>query len=315
MANVLSTTRKFKSKAIVLKGESIYGVDAAPTGAANYMEARNVSVTAFEVETVDRNIEQSTMGNGGKIIAGLWSKLSFDVALAASGTAGMAPKWAPVLLGCGYAETQVAATSVTYNLVSTGQGSVTAYLNIDGINYKFFGCRGEAKFKIDAKGIPTLSFELTALYTLPVDAAMPTLTKTGWAVEQAVNAENTGYLAIGAVNLPFSTFEFAAGNKISKINLPGPQREAVIVDRSPTCNVTVLAPALAVFDPYTLASNATAMTLTNSHGTGAGSRITSAIKGVIVGIAEDQIDGMTAYKLTVEPIPNSGNDEITLTLT
>jgi len=307
-------TRKFKNKALLLKKEEIYGVNAMATGAANYVEARNISFTAFDVETVERNIEQSTMGNGGKIIAGTWSKLSFDVALAGSGMAGTAPKWGPLLLGCGYAETIVADTSATYTLISTAFDSLTAGLSIDGINYTLLGCRGESKFKIDAKGIPLLSFELTSLYTQPVDGAMPTLTKTGWQTEQAVNAVNTGAVTLGGVSLPFSTLAFATGNKVSRTDLPGPQHEAEIVDRAPTCDVTVLAPALAVFNPYTLASDATPVILTNTHGTAAGARITSTLKGVIINVSEDQIDGLAAYKLTLEPRPVAGNDEITITV-
>lgn len=54
--------------------------DAAPVATANYIEARNVSLTAYDAETVDRNIEMPVMGSNGKPVLPAWAKLSFEVA-------------------------------------------------------------------------------------------------------------------------------------------------------------------------------------------------------------------------------------------
>lgn len=310
MANILATPRFWRKKAVILKDEVTYGIDPTPTGAANWFEARNVALTSYEAETVDRNIDQPYLGVGGKIIVGKWSKLSFDIALAGSAVAGTAPKWGAMMLGCGYAETLVAVTSATYNLISTAFGSVTAYLEVDGVLFKFIGSRGNAKAKINAKGIPVLSVELTSLYTAPVAGSIAGIVKTGWTYEDAVNSVNTGKVTYNGVDLAFSTLEIDTGNQISKVDLPGPQLEAVITDRKPTANLTVLAPALAVFDPYALATAGTVATLTNTHGVGAGKQILTTLKARLMNVTEDQIDGMAAYKLTLEPTPISGNDEI-----
>ena len=314
MANILATPRFWKTKAVLLKPEVTYGVDPVPTGAANWIEARNVALTAFEAETAERNIEQPFFGVGGKIIASVWSKLSFEVALQGSGAAGTAPKWAPIALACGYAETIVAVTSAAYNVVSSAFGSATAYLNIDGVLYKFIGARGELKVKINAKGIPVLSVELSSVYAAPVTSAMfAPITKTGWIEELGVNNVNTGKLTLNAVDFAFSNLEFSTGNQISKIDLPGPQVEVAIVNRKPSASVTILAPALAVFDPYALARAGTNVNLTNTHGTAAGSKVKTDMKVVITNVAEDKIDEMLAYKLTLEPTPVSGNDELAIT--
>lgn len=314
MANLLATPRVFDKKALILKPENPYGIDASPTGAANYIEARNVTLTSFEAETVDRNIIMPYMGNGGKITASISSRLSFEVALATSGALGVAPKWGPIMLGLGFAETVTAATSVVYNLVSNSMSGLTAYLNIDGALYKFTGCRGEAKFKLSAKGIPMLSVELTSLYNTPVDAAAPALTKTGWLVEDAVNSVNTTGLVVNGVTLPFGDFEYACGNQVVRVDLPGPQHEVMITDRAPTASATVLAPSLAVFNPYLLAEANTSITVSTTHGVTAGKKIQSDLKCRVINVSEDQVEGMLAYKLTFSPEPVVGNDEITLTL-
>lgn len=313
MPNILAQPRFWDKKAVIIKTETTYGTDAAPTGAANYIEARNVSLTSFDPETVDRGIVISTFGRSGQLIPAIWAKLSFDFALAPSGSLGVAPKWSPLMLGCGFAETVVASTSVAYNLVSTAFSSLSCYLNIDGVNYKFIGSRGELKYKLSSKGIPMATVELQSVYATPVTAAMPTLTKTGWTTEEAVNATNTQYLTVNAVNLAFSDFEWSTGNKIARISLPGPQLEVAITDREPTASATVLAPDLATFNPYSLAEANTAITVSNTHGSAAGKKAKSDLKVKIIGVAEDQIEGMLAYKLTFSPEPVSGNDEITLT--
>ncbi|MCX7172435.1 MAG: hypothetical protein NT159_00530 [Proteobacteria bacterium] len=313
MANILATPRFWRKKAVVLKAGGTYGIDAVPTGAANWFEARNVSLTSFEAETVDRNLVENWMGNTGKLIVSKWSKLSFEIALAGSGVAGTAPKWAPMMLACGYAETIVAATSAAYNLVSSAFGFADAYLEIDGTLYKFIGCRGNVKIKITAKGIPVLMVELTSLYTAPSAAAIAGIVKTGWTYESAVNSVNTGKVTLNAVDLAFSTLEVDSGNQIARVDLPGPQLEVVQNDRKSTASLTVLAPALATFDPYALAVAGTVVNLTNTHGVGAGNQLQTDLKVRVMNVKEDQIDGMLAYQLTLEPTPVSGNDEIALT--
>ncbi|WP_306603934.1 phage tail tube protein [Azonexus sp.] len=315
MANLLAQPRKWDRKAIYITDESGgYGVDAAPTGLLNFVEARNVTLTSFEAETVDRNIVMPHMGNGGKIITSIWSKLSFEIALTGAGAAGTAPKYAFLLLGLAFSETLDAGTSATYNVVSENFDSLSAYINIDGTLHKLLGCRGEAKFALSAKGLPILKIELTSLYTAPAAAGMPAVDKTGWLIEEAVNAVKTGPLTVNGVDLAFSSFEWSCGNKIARIDLPGPQREVAITNRAPTASATVLAPALGVFNPYALAEANTPVLVSNTHGSAAGKKVKTDLKATISGVSEDQVEGMLAYKLSFSLDPVVGNDEITLTI-
>lgn len=314
MPNVLATPRFWKTQAVLLKAGVTLNTDSVPTGAANWMEARNVALTSFEPEAADRNIIQAFFGRSGKTITAIWGKLSFDIAMAASGTAGTAPKWSPGMLACGFADTNTPVTSDVYNLVSSAFGFADLYMNIDGVLYKFVSARGNVKAKVAAKGIPVLSFDFTSVFAVPVTSAMfNPITKTGWPSDLGVNSVNTGKVTINAVDMAFSTLDWDAGNQIAKINLPGPQLEVAITDRQPTASITVLAPALATFDPYTLAQAGTNVALTNTHGTVAGAKVKNDLKVVITNVKETQIENMLAYTLTMEPTPVSGNDEITVT--
>lgn len=313
MANLLTQPRKWRSKAVLVKSEVTYGVDSTPTGAANWIEARNVSLSPMDVDKVDRNIVMDTLGTGGSIIVSQWAKLSFDVALAPSGTLGNAPKWASLIMATGFAETVSAGVSVTYNLISSNFGSLCAYMYIGDVLHKLLGMRGELKVKQNAKGTPMMTVSYDAVYVTPVDGAMPAVTKTGWAIEEAVNSKNTSPISVNAVNLAYSEFEWGLGNKISRLDLPGPQYEIAINDRSPTASIKVLAPTLAVFNPYALAESGVTVPISVTHGSAAGKKIKTDLKARIVGVDYDSIEDLTAYKLTLSPVPVAGNDEVTLT--
>lgn len=99
-----TTIRYWKKKAVLLGMESAYGSDPTLV-AADWFEARNVVLTPYETESQERNIALPWMGNSGKLITAVRKKLSFDVALAASGTQGVAPKIGKLLRAGGFAET------------------------------------------------------------------------------------------------------------------------------------------------------------------------------------------------------------------
>lgn len=313
MSNLISTPRFWKNKAILVKTETVYGTDATPTGAANWIEGRNVSFQPYDAETAERNIDMPWLGSSGKVVTAKWGKLKFDVLMAGSGAAGTAPKYAPLLLACGTAETLVAATSAAYNLVSSAFGSATMWINIDGVYHKLVGGRGELAGKASAKGIPLLSFSFDCCYVAPEAAAMPAVTRTGWQFDEGVNAVNTTALTLNGVQLAFSELDFALGNQLARINLPGPQVEVAITGRSPTMGLTVLAPPLAAFNPFALADAGTNVNVSFTHGSTAGRKAKVDGKVIVSGVEYAEVDGMLAYKLNVDPTPVSGNDELTYT--
>ena len=313
MANLLTTPRFFKKKIVLIKAETAVGADATPTGTANWIEARDITLTPFDVETAERNILQDYFGNSGKLIVGKYAKLSFSAALVGPGVAGTAPKIAPALLACGFAETLTVGTSAAYNLVSGAIGAVTVYINIAGTLHKLIGSRGNVSFSLSANGIPLLKFEFESVFVAPVEATVPTIDRTGWPLEEAVTAAATLAVTINAVPLVFSQLDANLGNQLKRFNLPGPQVEVAIVDRKPTASVTILAPALSVFNPFALAEAGATLSLTTTHGTVAGKKVRIDEKVRIVGADYDAIEDAAAYKLTLEPIPVAGNDELALT--
>jgi hypothetical protein len=316
MPNVLTQPRNWKSKAILAKIEATVGTDAAPTGAANWIEARNVSFTPYDAETVDRNIEQPFLGNGGKLPTGKYASLSFEAAVVGAGTAGVRPGIAPLLMACGFAETvddTEGAESVTYNLVSTAFSALTLYINIDGALHKLIGARGNLTITLTARAIPLYKFDLQAVYLGPTAAALPAVVKTGWQIEQPVGSLTTSGVTLAGTPLAYSELTLDLGNQTTRLDLPGPQREIAITDRKPTGSITVLAPGLAVFDPFALADAGTLIELSTTQDNRAGYKAEIAAKVQIIRPEYAQIDNLVAYKLNFEPMPVAGNDELSIT--
>ncbi|ATE60168.1 phage tail tube protein [Thauera sinica] len=313
MANVIASPRFWKKKAILIKSEATVGTDALPVGAANWIEARNVTFAPLDVETVERNIEQPYFGNGGTLATGRYSTLSFETALVGPGEAGDAPKIAPLLLACAFKETLEVDTSATYDLVSEAIGAVTAYINIDGTLHKMVGCRGTATITIGAKAIPLIRFELQSIYTDPTAVGLPAVDKTGWMIEQPVTAATTLGLTLNAIPLAYSALEIALANQLARIDLPGPQVEVAITDRKPTMSATVLAPGLGVFNPFGLVTAGTVVDITTTHDNRAGHKAKLEGQVRVIGVEYDNVEGMLAYRLTFEPWPVDGNDELTIT--
>lgn len=313
MPNLISSPRSWKSKALLLKLEATYGVDSNPAGATDWIEARNMKLTPIDPDTVQRDVELPYEGNAGSVLVGFWAKLSFDVAMIPSGVVGTAPKWNAAMLACGTASTVTAATSVAYNLVSAAYPSVVGYLNISGVLHKLLGMRGNAKASLQAKGTPKLSFDYDALYVTPVVGAMPTVTRTGWPIEEGVNSANSGPATINGVALSWSALDWDFGQKTSRIDLPGPQKEIMLSGRTPSASVTVLAPDLPSFNPFTLAESNLVVPFSAIHGSVAGKKIKTDMQVQVTNVEYDQIEGKAAYKLTMAPAPVVGNDEIALT--
>lgn len=381
-----TNVRTWKKKAVLLGMEATYGIDPALVS-ADWFEARNVSLVPFEADTVDRGVVQPWMGNGGKLIVSVRQKLSFDVALAGSGVAGVAPKIGKLLRGTGFAETlnalhggtaaaggasnitlapgasaandtynsmsivitagtgigqsrvvsayvgatKVATVSVAwvtppdatsvysirdkveYTLISDAFESLAFYIEIDKVKHIGTGVRGNATVVLDAKGIPLLRVELTALFTAPSDVSPLTVDRTGWPYERPVNSKNTLVCTVNGVNSFYSKFGFNQGNRVSHDDYPGGYEVIKIGDRQPTANISMLAELLATFDPFTLAEAGTNVAVQVVHGTTVGSKVQVDLKTKITGAAYENINDSVGYALTLSPDPVSGNDEIKLT--
>lgn len=307
---------KWNRKVILWKIETVYGTDAVPTGGANAILATNVQLQPMEGEDKSRELELVTLGAQPTVPVGLHAKLSFEVELAASGTAGTAPAWGALLRGCAVAETIAAGVSVTYNPVSTAHESGTAYFWIENTKFALVGARGTATLKIDAQGIPKIAFAITGLFTAPAETAQATPTLTAWQKPIVATKANTPVCTFNAQALVLRSMELDLANEVVTRFLIGSEG-VLITAKNETLKATIEAVPLTTLNPYALALAQTAAPFVLTHGVGAGKIISLNVPLAQIqrpaGLAQQQ--GIVEWPLSFVPQVNAGNDQWTLTLT
>jgi tail tube protein len=307
---------RWKSKVLLAKIEATYGLDPAPTGVANAILATDVVLAPMEGDDVSRNLERPYLGGQETIPVALHSTLTFSTELAGSGAAGTAPLWGVLARACGCAEVITAGVSVAYSPISLSMESVTFYFWIGTVKHVMKGARGKPVSTLNAQGIPVIRWTFMSLFTMPVDAAQAVPTLAAWQEPLVATKANTPTFTINGVALVLRSFTFDFGNDVQQRLLVG-KEEILIVDRAETLACQVEAVALATFNPFALAQARTLVPVNIVHGTVAGNIVTIAAPTAQVqrlsGYENQQ--NVLEWPLRVDPKPNAGNDQFSITCT
>lgn len=306
---------KWNTKIVTVEIEGTYGTDATPDGADAILTIDG-SISPMEGNDVSRDLELPWMGADATIATELHSKVSFKVELQGSGTAGTAPGWGKLLRMCACAEVISAATSVTYNPVTDDHESGTIYFYVGLTLYKLVGARGNAKLMITAQGIPYLEFEFTGLFVDPAQATRPTPDLSAFQKPSVGTTANTPTFTIDSTDFVLRSAELDLGNQVENRFLIGAE-QVLITNKQETFQCTVEAQPLTDFDPYALAKAQSAVEVDLVHGTVAGKIATVNIPTAQMQRPQglENAQNITEWPLRLVPLPASGNDQWTLTLT
>ena len=302
---------------LTIKEETTYSTDATPTSLANSILARVSDAQPVVAEFNDRNNIKPYLGSSGKVQVSAHSEISVDVELAGAAAAGTVPGWAALLKACGFGETIVASTSVTYKPVSSSFKSVTIYYYLDGLRHKMLGCVGSVSMQLNARGIPMLSFKFTGLYSATTDTSLPSDSDySAFLAPLAVNKVNTTAFTLhGVASTPFDTFSIDAGNNVVYRNMPNLE-EVLITDRKVSGSITIPQTSVATKGWHALVKNGTLDALSMTHGSVAGNIFTiSGPKVQLTDIKENDKDGVAMYTFGLDFQPNAGNDELSIAIT
>lgn len=309
---------KWRSKIILFKMEVSYGTDPTP-GAGNGILMTNVQFRPMEGQDVSRELETPYLGAQELMPVGLHCVLTGRIELVPSGAVGAAPAWGPILRAMGCAETIVADTSVTYNPISDSHESGYLYFWIGGTRHKVAGCRADGVLRFTAQGIPYLEATITGLYAGVSETARTSPTLTGFKRPRVVTKANTPAFSINSVDLVMRSLSLAMRNQVEPRLLVGLE-EVLIVDRKDQISTQVQAVPTSTFNPYALAQaaeGASLLPLLLTHGTAAGYIVALSAPTCQLqrptGFENQQ--GITEWPLVLNPLPASGNDQWTLTLT
>ncbi len=307
---------KWRSKVLLAKIESSYGTDPSPTGGANAILATNVTLSPMEGEDVSRDLEFPYLGAQGSIPAGLRYVLSFSTELVGSGSAGVAPAWGPLARGCGLAETIEADTSVAYTPISDAMESLTFHFWIGATKHVLKGARGTAEVQVNAQAIPRIRWTFTGLWAAPAEASPATPTLTGFKKPVVASKANTPLFTVNGVSLVLRNFTLNLGCDVQPRLLIG-REEIKIVDRAEEITAQVEAVPLSTLDPFALAQAQTQIAVALTHGTAAGyiAAISAPTCQVKRPAGYENSQDVLEWPLRLTPLPSSGNDQFSITLT
>lgn len=185
---------RVSNEVILAKTETTYNTDSTPSAGSNAVLVRNVKLAPEGLRMNDRAAIRASLGQLQEVYGGQLKRLTFEVEVKGSGTAGTAPEIGPLIEACGFNETIVASTSVTYLPESSAHESITLYWYEFGRKlHKLTGARGNFTIKLEAGGICLIEFDFVGHYTEPTDQTQPTPTynsqvpKAGLGMTVAIN--------------------------------------------------------------------------------------------------------------------------------
>lgn len=302
-----------RKRVILAKTEVTYGTDPTPTGAANAILVRNLSITPQNSEMVSRDLVRPYLGASEQLEAGVHVTCEFEVEMAGSGTAGTAPGYGPLLLACGMTATTSAGVSVTYAPVSSAFGSVTIYYNVDGVLHKITGARGNVQMSLQVGQIPVFRFSFTGLYNAPTDTAMTAPTYTTFQTPLACNSDNTTGFQLFSYSGAMQSAEINLGNTLNYRMLVGAE-DVLMTDRQVSGTVVLEAPTIAQKDYFALALGSTQGNFQVTHGTVSGNRVQITSSRASLGPPQYQdANGIHMLSVPMTFVPSTtGNDEISI---
>lgn len=118
-------TQLTRLQVVLAKIETTYGTDPTPTGAANAIQVRNLTVSPIAADTVSRDLIRSYLGESDQLLANIHKEMTFEVEVAGAGAAGTAPAYGPLLRACALSEISLASA-----LTGTAQGGAASTITL-----------------------------------------------------------------------------------------------------------------------------------------------------------------------------------------
>lgn len=303
-----------KRAQIAAKIETTEGT-AVTLAAADALLASNIVWTP-DTEIGKRPNVSSSLSQFAAVPGARKATLSFDCEVKGSGTKGTAPAIGKLLKACGFGETVVASTSVTYLPASTDISSLTIAMYNDGVIYKIWGARGDAKFKVE-KGKPgIISFTFTGANYSVTDGAMLSSVSYESSVPPAFLSAS---LLIDSYAALVGSMEFGLNNEVSlrdDVNTESGYKSAVIAGRDPSLTLDPEMVLVATYDWFGKLESGHEGTLTMTLGDTVGNIcvITAPnVQYVKIGLGDKS--GLRSLGIDCQLNRSAGDDELSIAFT
>jgi hypothetical protein len=304
-----------KRAQIAAKIEVTEGTAIALAGADAFL-AENITWTPG-IEMHKRGNVSSSLSKFSEVAGARQASLDFDVELKGSGTAGTAPALGKLLKACGFGETVVAVTSVTYLPASTSISSLTMAMYNDGACYLMWGARGNVSLKLE-KGKPgVLHFSFIGADFSVTDVALLT-TGVSYETTKPQPFLSAAFLVDSYAAL-VGSLEFSMGNVLTlrpDVNSASGHKSVAITDRDPVLTLDPEMVLVATYDFFGKWRSASEGALTALVSGAAGNICT--ITNPKVQYTEEKLSensGIRSLGINASLNRNAGDDEISIAFT
>jgi Phage tail tube protein len=306
-----------KKLVLVAMAQSAKGTPASPVVGTNAILCRGLTPSIIEGKAVERQLIRGAKGNFGSLWVSEHRMFEFEVELAGSGTAGTAPKFAPLLLGCSMSQTVSAGVSVVYAPTASVGTYLTLMAYLDGVLFKMTDAIGTVAFTLNAEEIPVMKFSFTGTYETMTDVTFPAgISFSGFVDPLTVGKINTPTFTLDGIALVMKSFGIDLANKVTWRNWVG-DSGAKSPDRTPVGNMAVEMTSVATKNWGEAVRLGTEMPVVLNHGVNAGNIVSLTGPKLQINakptISDDE--GIALLNCTFAVKPNAGNDEIALTFT
>lgn len=299
-------------KVILVKKETTAGTDSVPTGALNAIRASNLSIS-LEGDEVTNSNDLSYFSNDDIDWSNKTFKINGEILMYGSGTAGTAPAYSPLIIGCGYAETVTASTSVLYTPVSGSSETVSIYLYLGSILFKATYAKGTAKYDAGIGEFTKFGFEFVGVYLEPVDSAPSGVVYTTGT--PLIGSTSNSELSVHGTKIDGQTISIDSGN----VNNVFETTETYAItndDRKVSASITANANPLSQFNPYSISTAKTQAEVYWTAGTTAGNIIKFSMPKAQLGLPQAQdVKNKVGYDIPIIPFSNTGDDEHSILFT
>ena len=242
--------------------------------------------------------------------------LSFGTELVGAAAAGTAPFWGKLIKPCGFAETIVASTSVTYEPASISIPSMSLGFWLDGKKHLLWGARGNVSLKLEG-GMPgMLNWEFTGADWSEADEALlsPTYDATLPPVFQDANFTIDSFAAV--INL----LEVNMNNTVAlrpDASASSGHKSALITNRNEaSMSFDPENDLKSIYDFLGKWQAGTLLAMSSSFGSAAGNTFAvSAPKVQFQEISLNEREGVSALSIETLLTMDSGDDEFKIMIT
>lgn len=285
--------------------------------------------TSTTASTIATSGSWTGSGTIGEVIVGGTSGAKAVLIAGATGTPAGNVIYVEMIVGTGsFAGSETLTGQSSGATISTASStaetmiwtpSLTMRSNVDGLSRFAVGCRGNLRWRLEAKQPSRFDFSFKGDTHSIVDQSATTgATFPSTSVLQFANAVA---LIDGTYRVPVGAIELDMGNAVNERRDPNAVsgcRSYVISDRDPTITMDPEMVLSGAYDYYAKWRNATSISLWASLGRTAGNRMTLHVPNLqIVSIADGDRDGLWTASITAKcrRVDDAGDDELYIAMT